>query len=81
MKRRRPSSPARAAPLERFRAGCGREVEGPGEFEDLAYRDLAFAECPACVHRLTPEDGPAFCRWLRVDAPHPFATLAGWTLE
>jgi hypothetical protein len=62
-----------------FRAGCGREREGPADLADLAYTDLAFAECPACPHRLEPEGGPAFCRWLSAGAPHPFAALAGWT--
>lgn len=62
-----------------FRAGCGREREGPGDLVDLAYTDLAFPECPVCPHRLEPEDGPAFCRWLGAEAPHPFAALADWT--
>lgn len=60
----------------RFRAGCGRERGGPADVDELAYTDLAFPECPDCPHRLAPEGGPAFCRWLPVERPHPFAGLA-----
>lgn len=67
--------------MRRFRAGCGREREGPDDLQDLAYLDLAFAECPACPHRLTPEGARPFCRWLRAEAPHPFAALAAWNLR
>ena len=60
----------------RFRAGCGRERAGPADVAELAYTALAFPECDGCRHRLAPEDGPAFCRWLAVDRPDPFAALA-----
>jgi hypothetical protein len=60
----------------RFRAGCGRERLGPAELPELAYTELAYPECDGCRHRLAPEDGPAFCRWLPVDRPDPFAALA-----
>ena len=60
---------------ERFRAGCGRETDGPGDVADLAYTELAFPDCPGCPHRIEPEDGPAFCRWLRTDRGDPFAAL------
>jgi hypothetical protein len=70
---------AKPAKLKRFRAGCGREQDGPADLGDLAYTDLAFVECPACEHRLTPEDGPFFCRWLDMGAPKPFSALASWS--
>lgn len=60
----------------RFRAGCGRTQLGPTDLNELAYRALAFPECPGCPHRLEPADAPPFCRWLRDDRPHPFAPLA-----
>lgn len=63
--------------MRRFRAGCGREAEGPDEAE-LAYTALEYPECPACEHRLEPENAPGFCRWRPADAPHPFAALAGF---
>ncbi|ADI15771.1 hypothetical protein [Truepera radiovictrix] len=65
------------APLRsaRFRAGCGRTCEGPAGLPELAYTELAYPECPACPHRLTPDGGPSFCRWLPQGAPHPFAAL------
>lgn len=59
----------------RFRAGCGREADGPTDVGELAYTELAYAECPDCPHRLEPEGGPAFCRWLATDRPDPFAAL------
>lgn len=59
----------------RFRAGCGREAEGPAELTDLAYTDLAFPECPGCRHRLEPDDGPSFCRWRATDRLDPLARL------
>ena len=62
-----------------FVAGCGRAQAGPGDLAELAYTALAFPECPPCPHRLLPEDGPSFCRWLRTsgeDHAHPFAALA-----
>jgi hypothetical protein len=60
----------------RFRAGCGRERDGPSDLTEMAYTELTFPECDGCPHRLAPEDGPAFCRWLPVDRQHPFAALA-----
>lgn len=62
----------------RFRAGCGRERGGPSDVDELAYTELAFGDCPGCRHRIEPEDGPAFCRWLATDRPDPFARLADW---
>ena len=66
----------------RFVAGCGRSQTGPDDLTELAYTALSFPECPACPHRLEPEDGPSFCRWLRPkpgeDHAHPFAALAGF---
>lgn len=59
----------------RFRAGCGREADGPPDVKELAYTELAYPECPNCRHRLEPEDGPSFCRWLPADRPDPFETL------
>ncbi len=65
-----------------FTAGCGRSQAGPGDLTELAYTALAFPECPTCPHRLEPEDGPSFCRWLRPkpgeDHAHPFAALASF---
>lgn len=60
----------------RFAAGCGRERDGPADAAALAYRELAFPECPACVHRLEPDDAPPFCVWRPAGRPHPFAALA-----
>lgn len=60
-----------------FRAGCGREASGPDELSELAYVALEYPECPECPHRLRPEAAPDFCRWLALDRPHPFASLAG----
>lgn len=65
----------------RFRAGCGRERLAPADLADLAYVELAFVECPSCRHRVEPDGGPAFCRWLRTDLPGPFAALAGVTWD
>ncbi len=62
--------------MKRFRAGCGRECDGPDDLKDLAYIDLAYPECPACEHRLEPADGPPFCRWIDITASLPFAELA-----
>jgi hypothetical protein len=59
----------------RFRAGCGREADGPDELSDVAYTELAFPECPGCRHRIEPDTGPAFCRWRATDLPGPFAGL------
>lgn len=59
-----------------FRAGCEREREVPADVPELAYTALEYPECPGCPHRLEPEDGPAFCRWLPRETPHPFAGLA-----
>jgi hypothetical protein len=64
----------------RFRAGCGRERVGPSDLSELAYTELAHPECPDCPHRIEPADGPAFCRWLAVDRPDPFAALASLEL-
>jgi hypothetical protein len=60
----------------RFQAGCGRTCEGPADLSELAYTELAYPECPACPHRLTPDGGPDFCRWLPQGGAHPFAALA-----
>jgi hypothetical protein len=65
----------------RFRAGCGRERLGPADLPELAYTELAYPDCDGCRHRLAPEGGPAFCRWLAVDRPDPFAALAGLALD
>lgn len=64
----------------RFRAGCGRYTDGPTDLAELAYTELAFAECPTCPHRIDPEQGPAFCRWLREDRSHPFEALRSLSL-
>ncbi len=69
----RASSPTRAS----YRAGCGRAWPEASAEPDLAYIALEFSECPACPHRLEPEDGPSFCRLLREGQAHPFAGLAG----
>jgi hypothetical protein len=64
-----------------LRAGGGRERPLPAEAEPglaWAYLDLAFPECPTCVHRVAPDGTPPFCTWRAADAPHPFAGLAGW---
>lgn len=65
----------------RFRAGCHREVVGPSDVRELAYTDLAYPECPGCPHRIEPEGGPAFCRWLAADLPDRFAKLAELDLQ
>jgi len=64
-----------------FRAGCGREQDGPSDLAELAYLDLAFEECPHCPHRLEPEGGPVFCRWLPSGAAAPFAALASFKVD
>jgi hypothetical protein len=72
-----------APPLRapKVRAGCGRERAAPdASATEWAYTDLAFPECPACPHRVTPEGGPPFCVWRPVDAPHPFAALGGFVV-
>ena len=61
--------------LKTFRAGCGRTREGPTDLNDFAYTDLAYPECPTCPHRLEPEDGKPFCRWLDATRENPFAAL------
>lgn len=67
------------------RAGCGRtrgvpaaEVARAGAPAIWAYVALGFPECPECPHRVEPEGAASFCAWRPVDAPHPFAALAGW---
>ncbi|MFN2322082.1 MAG: hypothetical protein ABR510_03895 [Trueperaceae bacterium] len=67
------------------RAGCGRtrgvsaaEVARAGAGTAFAYLALEFPECPTCPHRVDPEGADSFCAWRPVDAPHPFAALAGW---
>lgn len=44
---------------------------------DLAYTDQAFAECPACPHRVEPEGTLPFCTLRPAKTAHPFAALAG----
>ena len=58
-----------------YRAGCGREWEVLSAEPDLAYTEQAFAECPACPHRVEPEGAAPFCTLRPADAPHPFAAL------
>ncbi len=65
----------------RFRAGCGRETVRSAALPELAYTELAFPECDGCPHRIVPERGPAFCRWLPAARPHPFAELARVRVE
>ncbi len=67
------------------RAGCGRtrgvsaaEVARAGASAAFAYLALDYPECPTCPHRVDPEGAASFCTWRPVDAPHPFAALAGW---
>jgi hypothetical protein len=67
-----------SSPLKTFRAGCDRTREGPRDLRDFAYTDLAYPECPDCPHRLEPEDGKPFCRWLDVTRENPFAALAAF---
>ncbi len=71
---------ASAARPTTFRAGCGREWVLASAEADLAYTEQAFPECPVCPHRVEPEGGPPFCTLRPVDAPHPFAALAGLKL-
>lgn len=68
-----------------MRAGCGRtravpaaDVARAGAPAVWAYVALAFEECPTCPHRVDPDGAAPFCAWRPVDAPHPFAALAGW---
>lgn len=68
--------PAAQEGLKTFVAGCGRQQQAPADLPEVAYIELAFAECPACIHRLEPKDAKPFCRWLPADRPHPFAGLA-----
>jgi hypothetical protein len=67
----------------RFRAACGREVDGPDDERELAYRELAYPECPSCPARIVPDTGVApFCRWRRQPAPaSPWEALQGGGLE
>ncbi|MEX2501220.1 MAG: hypothetical protein WD336_02490 [Trueperaceae bacterium] len=58
-----------------FRAGCDRRTWAPADLSELAYTALEHPECPGCPHRISPPDGPDFCRWLPRDRPHPFAPL------
>ena len=66
--------------LQRVRAGCGQEADAPAGVREVAYLDLAFEACASCEHRIVPEEARAFCRWLPVDAPSPFASLASLVL-
>ena len=77
MTRPRPKhhTPRQAAQTKRFVAGCQRVEEGPADLKEVAYTELAFPECPTCPHRLIPESGPSFCRWLDADAKNAFAGL------
>ena len=59
----------------RFRAGCGRQTDGPADVFDLAYTEWAFDECPSCPHRIDPDEGASFCLWQRPDRPDRFAEL------
>ena len=63
--------------MKTFRAGCAREQPGPDDVGELAYTALEYPQCPGCPHRLLPEGGPSFCRWLPLDLPNPFAALEG----
>ncbi len=63
-----------------YQAGCGRQWPAPGNAPDLAYTALAFPECPACPHRVTPEGAPPFCTVRPLDRTNPFAALAGLQL-
>ena len=63
-----------------YRAGCGRRWSLQARTQDLAYTELAFPECPACPHRVTPEGAPDFCTLRPLDRPNPFAALAGLQL-
>lgn len=67
----------------RFRAACGREADGPEDERELAYRALAFPECPTCPARIVPDAGAApFCRWRRSDVDaSPWSALTAWTPE
>lgn len=60
----------------RFRAGCRRERIGPADLDEIAYVELEFSECPTCRHRVEPEGGPTFCRWIATDRPSAFEVLA-----
>lgn len=60
-----------------FRAGCGREWPVMWSESELAYTELAFQECSACMHRVEPEGGPSFCTLRPVESKHPFADLSG----
>ncbi|MDZ7707067.1 MAG: hypothetical protein U5J97_04060 [Trueperaceae bacterium] len=64
----------------RFRAGCRRERIGPSDLDEIAYLELAFPECPTCPHRVEPEGGPSFCRWIATDRPTAFEVLARFDL-
>ncbi|GEM_PF-1398298 len=65
----------------RFRAGCGRERVGPSDLSEIAYTELAFPECPTCRHRIEPEGGPAFCRWIATDRPSPLEALSDFRVD
>lgn len=69
-----------ASPIP-FRAGCGREWLVTSAEPDLAYTEQAFPECPACPHRVEPQGGPPFCTLRPASAAHPFAALAGFSVE
>lgn len=78
MKRaRRPAAPARVP----FVAGCGRRWDGDAGEAELAYTALAFPECPACPHRVSPDGAGDFCTLRPEGAAHPFAALAALKLS
>ena len=82
MKARKPApTSARPNALQTYRAGCERTWELASSEADLAYTDQAFPECPTCPHRVDPDSGGVgavpFCTLRPVNAPHPFAGLAG----
>lgn len=65
-----------APPQKRtFKAGCQRTWEIVTLEPDLAYLELAFPECPTCMHLVEPEGAKPFCTLRPQDAPHPFASL------
>ncbi|WP_216328147.1 hypothetical protein [Deinococcus aestuarii] len=72
--------PTPAASPVTFRAGCAREWVVASAEPDLAYTEQAFPECPACPHRVEPEETRPFCTLRPVGTAHPFAALAGLDL-
>lgn len=65
------------ARIQTYQAGCRRTWEIPSAEPDLAYTDQAFPQCPTCPHRVEPEGAVPFCTLRPLNAPHPFAGLAG----